>query len=108
MSSWIGSVILILSAVRRRIAMRCSTPVGALAHESRRLRRATIRRQRRPSRSGMPLEYTPGSLIEWVTHDMPVITRHRRSSYARRCRTAPPIMHRAPMRVLPDMPVQAA
>ena len=56
----------------------------------------------------MPLEYTPGRLMEWLTMEYPVIIT---SSQIDRCPTmptAPPTMQCRPIVTLPETPVQAA
>src|SRR5580704_8758062 len=88
--------------------VRRSSAARRAAHESIRLRRATIRRQLPVGSVGMPLEYTPGRVIERVTKEYPVIVT---SSQIDRCPaipTAPPNMQWRPIVTLPDTPTHAA
>ncbi len=73
-----------------------------------RLKRATMRRQVVAFSSGIPLEYTPGSVIEWLTM---VVPRNTTSSQIVRwppMATSPAIWQRLPIVVLPEIPVKAA
>ncbi len=56
----------------------------------------------------MPLEYTPGCVIEWLTIEKPVMMTSSAMLRWPAMPTPPPIMQRLPMTVLPEMPVQAA